>query len=106
MYAIVKKWTDTKEHCKSQVHCKSCRTKPAFVESIRRSFEFNGICPHGFTADTVPTIKQVPTAFDFTKYDLAREQAALKRMKEYGVKDCEFKRQQQLVDMLIERKGK
>ena len=81
-------------------------TDKHFIDNIRRNFEFDGICPHGFTADTVPTIKQVPTAFDSTKYDLAREQAALKRMKEYGIKDCELKRQQQLVDMLIERKGK
>jgi len=43
------KWQET-IHCTSKRHCKACRTDDAFVESIRKRFEFDGQCPYGFTA--------------------------------------------------------
>ena len=45
----MKKFTETR-HCLSREHCEACRTDDEFVRSIKNAFEWNGKCPHGYTA--------------------------------------------------------
>jgi hypothetical protein len=91
----MERFTDT-IHCTSKSACKRCRSSEKWRTGILTVFEWDGTCPDGHTLGNTPK----PPPMDLSKYDLAKEQGVLDRMKERGCKKCEEKRQQRLVDAL------
>jgi len=48
--------------CNSRAHCRACRLSPAFRQSLTARFALPGVdfgCPHGITAETLPTFPSV-----------------------------------------------
>ena len=58
-------------HCTTRGHCKSCRSSEEFRNSLMQAFDWDGECPHGYTADNLP-------ARDLSREDLVRTTAVNK----------------------------
>jgi hypothetical protein len=59
MDIVVKKFTENLA-CTSRFHCHACRTDEKFRAGLMQAFDWDGECPYGVTADTIPERKMPP----------------------------------------------